>query len=165
MIKSPVELLASTMMHFQLDLGNAQGMVGIQKLLGQILFRPPNVAGWPDGKEWIDASTLMLRLRLTEAMLASAGMNSGAFGTMHRQPKVKDKLRKMKVTMNWQSIQDQFKSVNEKDIEKVLSQHLISSEIEKEKINLLKPNPYLPRKYKLFTTLLKISKLPEFQLC
>ena len=164
-IKSPVELLVSAIMHFQLDLGNAEAMVGIQKLLGQILFRPPNVSGWPAGKQWIDASTLMLRLRLTEAMLASAGMNSGEFIAMLHNNKVPEKLMKMKITMDWQVIENQFKRLNENDFEKELCQHLISSEIDKEKINLLKPKPSLPRKYKLFTTMLKISKLPEFQFC
>lgn len=75
------------------------------------------------------------------------------------------KLMKMKITMDWQLIENQFKRLNENAFEKELCQHLISSEIDKEKINLLKPNPSLPRKYKLFTTMLKISKLPEFQLC
>jgi hypothetical protein len=32
--------------------------------LGQVLFVPPNVAGWPGGKSWIDSTTLMYRLRL-----------------------------------------------------------------------------------------------------
>jgi uncharacterized protein (DUF1800 family) len=32
-------------------------------LLGQMLLYPPNVAGWPSGKVWIDSSTLLLRCR------------------------------------------------------------------------------------------------------
>ena len=36
----------------------------LQRLLGQVLFVPPNVAGWPGGKAWIDSTTLMYRLRL-----------------------------------------------------------------------------------------------------
>jgi hypothetical protein len=34
--------------------------------LGQVLFYPPNVAGWPGGKSWIDSSTLMMRMRLPQ---------------------------------------------------------------------------------------------------
>jgi len=30
------------------------------------LFYPPNVAGWPGGKTWIDSSSLMLRMRLPQ---------------------------------------------------------------------------------------------------
>ena len=38
----------------------------IERILGQILFYPPNVAGWPGGKTWIDSSTLMVRMRLPQ---------------------------------------------------------------------------------------------------
>ena len=36
----------------------------IHRILGQWLFNPPNVAGWPGGTSWIDSSSLMLRLRI-----------------------------------------------------------------------------------------------------
>jgi Protein of unknown function (DUF1800) len=39
-----------------------------QRLLGQVLFYPPNVAGWPGGKNWIDSSSLMYRLRLPRVL-------------------------------------------------------------------------------------------------
>ncbi|MBL7722473.1 MAG: DUF1800 family protein, partial [Chitinophagaceae bacterium] len=35
---------------------------------GQLLFYPPNVAGWPGGKNWIDSSTLMLRMRIPQML-------------------------------------------------------------------------------------------------
>ena len=37
-----------------------------QKILGQILFYPPNVAGWPGGQSWIDSSTLMVRMQIPQ---------------------------------------------------------------------------------------------------
>jgi hypothetical protein len=39
--------------------------------LGQILFYPPNVAGWPGGKNWIDSSSLMVRLRVPQILSAN----------------------------------------------------------------------------------------------
>ena len=39
-------------------------------MLGQILFFPPNVAGWPGGRSWIDSSTLMVRLQIPQALVA-----------------------------------------------------------------------------------------------
>jgi uncharacterized protein (DUF1800 family) len=30
--------------------------------MGQVLFYPPNVAGWPAGTSWINSSTLLTRL-------------------------------------------------------------------------------------------------------
>ena len=37
--------------------------------LGQELFNPPTVKGWPGGASWISASTLSLRYRLGEALV------------------------------------------------------------------------------------------------
>ncbi|MEI7489432.1 MAG: DUF1800 family protein, partial [Chryseobacterium sp.] len=49
-------------MHIQ----NPENLIVYQKLLGQILLYPPNVSGWPNGKSWIDSSTLMLRLQIPQ---------------------------------------------------------------------------------------------------
>ena len=45
---------------------NPKSLIIFQKLLGQMLLFPPNVAGWPHGKAWIDSSTLMLRLKIPQ---------------------------------------------------------------------------------------------------
>lgn len=63
-IKSPVELLAGMTRQLQLHFDEVKSSLFIQKALGQILFNPPNVAGWKGGKAWIDNSTLMIRLNL-----------------------------------------------------------------------------------------------------
>ncbi|MGI8951367.1 MAG: DUF1800 domain-containing protein [Chitinophagaceae bacterium] len=65
-IKSPVELLVGIRRALPMQLENADIQLLFEKALGQILFYPPNVAGWPGGKTWIDSSTLMLRLRLPQ---------------------------------------------------------------------------------------------------
>jgi hypothetical protein len=49
-----------------MQLENEDSLLVLQRLLGQLLFYPPNVAGWPGGKTWIDSSTLMLRLRIPQ---------------------------------------------------------------------------------------------------
>ena len=63
-IKSPVELLAGLRRTLNLKIDNAQPLLGYQRALGQNLFQPPNVAGWPGGRSWIDSSSLLLRLQL-----------------------------------------------------------------------------------------------------
>ena len=63
-IKSPIELLVGMRRTLPMKIENADSQLVLQKLLGQILFYPPNVAGWPGGRTWIDSSTLMVRLRL-----------------------------------------------------------------------------------------------------
>ena len=59
-IKSPVELIVGMQRMLPMKLENDEVAIIIQRLLGQILFYPPNVAGWPGGKNWIDSSSLML---------------------------------------------------------------------------------------------------------
>lgn len=63
-IKSPVELLAGIQRILPMKVENEESLIVLQRLLGQVLFYPPNVAGWAGGKSWIDSSTLMLRLRI-----------------------------------------------------------------------------------------------------
>jgi uncharacterized protein (DUF1800 family) len=68
-VLSPVELLVRLERDFQLRADDNLYRIAIQKALGQVLFQPPNVAGWPSGKGWIDASTLPTRLALARALL------------------------------------------------------------------------------------------------
>ncbi len=69
-IKSPVELIVGIRRMLPMQIDNEDAQLLLQRLLGQILFYPPNVAGWPGGKNWIDSSTLMMRLRIPEMIYA-----------------------------------------------------------------------------------------------
>lgn len=68
-ILSPIELLVKMERSFGLNFHKNSGRIYVQRTLGQFLLQPPNVSGWPTGKEWIDTSTLTLRLRLSRAFL------------------------------------------------------------------------------------------------
>lgn len=70
-IKSPVELIVGMQRALPMQLENPEVQLLLQRLLGQLLFYPPNVAGWPGGKNWIDSSSLMLRLRLPQLIYAA----------------------------------------------------------------------------------------------
>jgi len=74
-IKSPVELIAGIQRMLPMKLQNEQALLLMQRLLGQILFYPPNVAGWPGGKSWIDSSTLMMRMRFPQLINDSDVLN------------------------------------------------------------------------------------------
>ena len=65
-IKSPIELLAGIQRMLPMKLENQEALTFLQRALGQMLFYPPNVAGWPGGKTWIDSSSLMLRMRIPQ---------------------------------------------------------------------------------------------------
>jgi len=65
-IKSPIELIAGIRRMLPMKLQNEESHLLGQIVLWQVLFYPPNVAGWPGGKNWIDSSTLMMRMRLPQ---------------------------------------------------------------------------------------------------
>lgn len=67
-IKSPVELLVGLQRALPMKLEMEDSLLVMQRLLGQILFYPPNVAGWPGGKAWIDSTTLVTRMRLPQLL-------------------------------------------------------------------------------------------------
>jgi hypothetical protein len=69
-IKGPVDFLVSTWR--KLGLKQVPGLpdyVETTTTLGQIPFFPPNVAGWPGGRAWINPATLLLRGNYMQAML------------------------------------------------------------------------------------------------
>ncbi|GLU57389.1 DUF1800 domain-containing protein [Dyadobacter frigoris] len=72
LIKSPVELMVGMQRALGAVYADHEPVLFIQKVLGQILFSPPSVAGWPGGRSWIDSSSLLFRMQLP-GMLAGAG--------------------------------------------------------------------------------------------
>jgi uncharacterized protein (DUF1800 family) len=69
LIKSPVDFLVGLNRQFYIKYQNPGVLMQFQRTLGQVLFRPPNVAGWPGGKTWIDSSSLMYRMKIPSTIL------------------------------------------------------------------------------------------------
>jgi len=69
LVKSPVEFLVGLNRQFYVSYQRPEVMLQFQKVLGQVLFYPPNVAGWPGGRNWIDSSSLMYRLKIPSTVL------------------------------------------------------------------------------------------------
>jgi len=67
-IKSPVELIVGIQRMLPMKFEQDEVLLLMQRSLGQLLFYPPNVAGWPGGKNWIDSSTLMMRMRIPQML-------------------------------------------------------------------------------------------------
>ena len=70
-IKSPIELIAGIRRLIPMEPERPELQLLFQKVLGQVLFYPPNVAGWPGGKNWIDSTALMFRMRLPQLLTNS----------------------------------------------------------------------------------------------
>ena len=69
-IKPPVEFLVSTYRKLGVDhIPGAPDFTETSRNLGQALFFPPNVAGWPEGKSWINPATLLARGNFVHGLL------------------------------------------------------------------------------------------------
>jgi len=68
LIKSPVHLLVGTCRLLNLDVTATPSLAQVTAAMGQELFNPPNVKGWPGGRDWISAGTLAVRYHLPEIL-------------------------------------------------------------------------------------------------
>lgn len=71
LIKAPVEFFVGLNRQFYISYQRPEVLLKFQQALGQVLFYPPNVAGWPGGRNWIDSSSLMYRLKIPSILLNS----------------------------------------------------------------------------------------------
>ncbi|TMC93995.1 MAG: DUF1800 domain-containing protein [Chloroflexi bacterium] len=71
-VKSPVEYIAGAYRALNVQ-GSGDGLPNISLLMGQTLFDPPNVAGWPGDKVsavWLNSGTWMTRLNYIDLLLS-----------------------------------------------------------------------------------------------
>ncbi|RWY55888.1 DUF1800 domain-containing protein [Mucilaginibacter gilvus] len=69
LIKAPVEFIVGLNSQFYITYQNPDVVLQFERALGQVLFYPPNVAGWPGGRNWIDSSSLMYRIKIPSTVL------------------------------------------------------------------------------------------------
>lgn len=83
LIKSPVELVVGTLRTFDVKTGDLAPFTFLTAALGQNLFSPPNVKGWPGGEAWINSTTLLQRKQFLERLFRGQDMR-GTDGMMPR---------------------------------------------------------------------------------
>ncbi len=80
-IKSPVQFIVQLLKQLEISDPPAGFPILAQQQLGQILFMPPNVAGWDWGQAWINTNTLLTRYNLAGTLTkASASATSEMAG-------------------------------------------------------------------------------------
>jgi uncharacterized protein (DUF1800 family) len=75
-VRSPVEFMVGAIRGLQLTPGNQGVNPGLDRAIkgmDQILFEPPNVAGWPGGSTWLSSSTFFARVNFLDAFLMPRG--------------------------------------------------------------------------------------------
>ncbi len=68
LVKSPVDLVIGTMRQFDVGYSDPLPLTFLLRTLGQDLFSPPNVRGWPGGEAWINSTTLLARRQFLERL-------------------------------------------------------------------------------------------------
>ena len=176
-IKSPIELIAGIRRMLPMELQNSNGQLLFQRALGQILFYPPNVAGWPGGKSWIDSSTLMLRLRIPQIMTANEAINiqpKSDDDTMMGQMMNNKTAEQVNnafaaksgiTTVDWNIVIALFQLVPKADLLAAISDAVLQSS---SKINVVLLAKYIAndsRENYIKSALICLMSTPEYQLC
>jgi uncharacterized protein (DUF1800 family) len=68
LVKSPVEMMVGALKQFQFQYDDPLPFTFAVAQLGQNLFSPPNVKGWPGGDDWINSTTLLARKSILERL-------------------------------------------------------------------------------------------------
>ncbi len=179
-IKSPVELLAGIRRLLPMQLENDQSQLLFQRALGQVLFYPPNVAGWPGGKSWIDSSSLMLRLRIPQILSANDAINimpkgdddvqmgmmpAGRTGGEMAVKKMKDAVKAGTAAIDWAAVNTIFEKIQrEKLLENITATVLqtkskVSNAVLEKYINTAGRENYIK------SAVVNLMSTPEYQLC
>ncbi|MCJ8299070.1 MAG: DUF1800 domain-containing protein, partial [Pseudomonadales bacterium] len=105
MIKSPVELVVGSVRTFKgLDIPPRR-LMGMLKEMGQLLFDPPNVKGWPKGRDWLDANKFLVRANLMDQLARAISSNMAVMGAPYCTPEKMASLAAISMPAAEQSIQ------------------------------------------------------------
>jgi uncharacterized protein (DUF1800 family) len=72
-IKSPAEYVVTLMRTLNAPMSTAEGSFNRVAEMGQELFNPPNVKGWPGGKTWMNTMTLLARVDYASRVINNMG--------------------------------------------------------------------------------------------
>lgn len=180
-IKSPIELMIGIQRMLPMKFQKDEALLLMQRALGQILFYPPNVAGWPGGKAWIDSSTLMLRMRLPQMFddkdefnITPKSDDDQMMGN-YADDKIKKGFEKGKgnvnpnkpllVDIDWKDYQRNFESVPRESLLSSLNNTLlqVKSDVKPDTIKQYSDNS--GRENFIKTATIQIMSTPEYQLC
>jgi len=185
-IKSPVELMVGIQRMLPMKLENEEALMLLQRVLGQLLFYPPNVAGWPGGKAWIDSSSLMMRMRIPKLINDVDEMNvspkddddtmmgmkdaadpakgkpggkqaAGGYAGMRRQ--------QINADVDWKQYVKYYESTERENLAATISHILLQTKTSVDMDLIAKYSDQTGRENFIKTATLQIMSTPEYQLC
>jgi uncharacterized protein (DUF1800 family) len=184
-IKSPVELLVGIQRMLPMKIENEDALILLQRVLGQLLFYPPNVAGWPGGKNWIDSSSLMMRMRIPKLINDIDEMNvkpkddddqmmgrMDADGKMISKPVAKGGVQNFRprgqlinANVDWSPYIKNFESIEKENLLVSVSRILLQTNTNVSTDIIKQYADNSGRENFIKTATLQIMSTPEYQLC
>jgi uncharacterized protein (DUF1800 family) len=172
-IKSPIELIAGMQRMLPMKLENSESLLLVQRVLGQMLFYPPNVAGWPGGKTWIDSSTLMFRLRLPQLLNDKDELNVAGKTDDDQmggeEMKIKEKQgrinRAIKADIDWNRYTSNFATISRANLTGALTDVLFQVNTS---LNTEALQNYIDESNRdsfIRTATIQLMSTPEYQMC
>jgi uncharacterized protein (DUF1800 family) len=163
LIKSPVELLVDLTRRFHISYQNPDVLIQFQRTLGQILFRPPNVAGWPGGRNWIDSSSLMYRIKIPSTILnagvidfsGKASPEDEAYLASQRKQQF-NVIKRVQATPNWNKF---LEGIPLKVPHEEVAQYLLEPALNPRIIAEVNKAPDIK------SMVIQVVSTPEYQLC
>ncbi len=167
-VKNPIELLVGLRTTFAIDFRSPQNQIFIQRVLGQLLFYPPNVSGWKEGKNWIDSSSLLFRMQLPELMFTSAESQIADKDDADVNLKYLSgkKGRTFQTNINWIPYTQAFTKVPQDKLLDTLTTYLLSYPLTEKQKNLVWQKADKRSQETLIRSISSaLTSLPEYQLC
>ncbi len=168
-IKSPIELLAGMRHTLGITFDQPQPQIFVQRTLGQVLFYPPNVAGWPGGKNWVDSSSLLFRMQLPSYVLKAADVpvRPKDDGDVNVQPLTRKGGQSFRTTVNWADFESAFAQTPDAELPDALAAALLPFSLRAEQRTVIERPAVMgitrPERIRALTV--SLMSLPEYQLC
>jgi uncharacterized protein (DUF1800 family) len=177
-IKSPVVWLVGMRRQLPMEIENPMVQLVLERLLGQVLFAPPNVAGWPGGKSWIDSSSLMLRLQIpriisqSELIPAAPKEDDDQIMGMRNEILAKNikSLRNpgiqfFRAEIFWNEYLKNFYKTPDKTIYEALCDFLLQKTLPLNETDMSRYADETSRELQIRSLTIRIMGTPEYQLC
>lgn len=166
-IKSPVEYWVGIRRALPLELEDPEVQLKLQRVLDQVLFFPPNVAGWPGGKAWIDSSSLMLRMRIPQLIVDRGDLDVHSKDDDDQQMGVKsmNQARILAANIDWQPVLKQFSTLRSSDLITSMAEYLWQTDARPPAAVLEKYTDRSSQESLIKTSMIRLMATPEYQLC
>ncbi|MDO8970546.1 MAG: DUF1800 family protein, partial [Saprospiraceae bacterium] len=166
-IKSPVELWVGIRRAIPLELADPESQLVLQKALGQVLLYPPNVAGWPGGRNWIDSSSLMFRLRIPQLLYSNQTLDVRGKTDDDQQmgQAAKGQMRRLSATLDWEPAQGLFSKTHDNELIEKIAEYLWVVPTRNLPHAVLEKNTdQSSRAARIQTTMVQLMATPEYQM-